>query len=395
MKKSWKIYLIIFIILVVVIFLLWFFLRDSRKVTYQTETVKRGDVRQTVQAGGDIIAMNLVDVGAQASGQIKKMYVQLGEKVAKGQLIATIDATSQINEINTNRSKLSSLNAQLKSKEIALQIAEKNYKREKDLWAKDATSRKELESAEDTLFSTRASILEIKASIKQVQIALSNARANLGYTRIESPLNGTVVSAPVREGQTINSVQSSPMVAQIADLSKMIVRMQIPEGDVTKIKKGMTVEFTTLADPNTIYTGVLQAVDPGFTTVTRGSYSEKTDTSTSAIYYFARAVVDNKEGMLHIGMTTENTIIIKEAKDVLYVPTSVIRHNNKKYYVEVFNDKQEIVWQRVQIGIADNMNTQIIAGLKEGQEVISDTTITQEENTEDDDSFGRRPPPRF
>lgn len=367
-----------FLLLLLICVFVWRMFFSKQEVQYLIETVQRGNIRQTVSASGEISASRLVDVGAQASGQVKKLYVHLGQKVKKGQLIAHIDSTTQKNNLSTAYSKLQTYQAQLNSKKIALRIAKKNYEREKELWEKNATSRKELETAEDTLSTTTATIAELNASIKQAKISLSTAKTNLGYTRIVAPFSGTVVSTPTEEGQTVNSVQSSPTIVQIANLETMIIKMQIAEGDVTKVKKGMDVIFTTLAEPNVKRKAVLQSVDPGLTLLSRGSYTEKTDLSSSAIYYFARAVVSNPDGNLHIGMTTQNTIIVKEVKNVLMLPTVTIKIRGEKYYVRVLNEKNEVQEKFIVIGVSDTMNTQIVSGLSEGEKVIS-AQMSQEE----------------
>ena len=238
--------------------------------------MKRADVRQTVSATGEISAAQLVDVGAQASGQIKHLYVKLGQHVEKGDLIAEIDSTTQLNALNTNKAKLETYQAQLVSARVALQNAERKYRREQALWAENATSKEELESAQGSYAAAKAQVGELQSSIRQTRIAINTAEADLGYTRITAPISGTMVSVKVEEGQTVNAVQTTPAIGQVADLSHMLNKMQIAEGDVTRVKAGQTLLFTTLADPDSEREAKLDSVDPGLTTLSQGSYTTST-----------------------------------------------------------------------------------------------------------------------
>lgn len=347
-----------------------YFFRSEDKTAYITETVTRGDISQTVSATGEISPSNLVAVGAQASGQIKKLYVKLGQQVKKGDLIAEIDSTTQVNTLNTNRAKLETYQAQLASAQIALRTAEKKYRRERALWKENATSQAELEDAQDKLAAAKASVTELKSSIKQTQIAINTAEADLGYTRILATMDGTVVAIPVEEGQTVNAVQSTPTIIQLANLETMLNKMQIAEGDITKVKAGQTVSFTILSEPDTPITATLDTIDPGLTTMSQGSYSNSTDTTSSAIYYYARALVPNPDGKLSIGMTTQNTIEINGVKGVLTVPSITVKKREGKSFVRVLEGGGRAVEKEITVGLKDSMNTEVKSGLKEGDKVI-------------------------
>ncbi len=347
-----------------------YFFPSEDKTAYITETVTRGDISQTVSATGEISPSNLVAVGAQASGQIKKLYVKLGQQVKKGDLIAEIDSTTQVNTLNTNRAKLETYQAQLASAQIALRTAEKKYRRERALWKENATSQAELEDAQDKLAAAKASVTELKSSIKQTQIAINTAEADLGYTRIVATMDGTVVAIPVEEGQTVNAVQSTPTIIQLANLETMLNKMQIAEGDITKVKAGQTVSFTILSEPDTPITATLDTIDPGLTTMSQGSYSNSTDTTSSAIYYYARALVPNPDGKLSIGMTTQNTIEINGVKGVLTVPSITVKKREGKSFVRVLEGGGRAVEKEITVGLKDSMNTEVKSGLKEGDKVI-------------------------
>ena len=370
---------------------MWWWLKPKNEINYLTEPVVRTSIAQTVSATGEISAAQLVDVGAQASGQIKKLHVTLGQQVKKGDLIAEIDSTSQLNNLNTNKAKLDTYQAQLVSAEIALRSADKKYKREQALWQEDATSREALEDAQDAFAAAKASVAELKSSIRQTQIAINSAEADLGYTRITAPMDGTVVAIPVEEGQTVNANQTTPTIVQVADLSTMLNKMQIAEGDVNKVKAGMKLSFTTLSQPDNVREATLESIDPGLTTMSQGSYTTSTDTTDSAIYYYARSLVPNEDNVLHIGMTTENTITINQAEKVLAVPKLAVKQRGGKQYVRVLGENKQPQEKEITTGLSDNMSTEVKSGLSEGENVI----ISEAAAGETSNSVGRgigRPP---
>lgn len=345
-------------------------MQPKNEATFITEEVKRGKIAQTVSATGEIAATNLVDVGAQVSGQIKKMHVKIGDVVKEGDLIAEIDNVTQVNEVNTRKAQLQTYQAQLESAQVALKIAQRKYSRYKSLASADAVSKEEFEATEDSLATNRAKIKELQSSIRQTQIAINTAEKDLGYTRITAPSAGTVVSLVVEQGQTINASQTSPTVVQIADLTSMTNKMQIAEGDATKVKAGQTVNFTILSEPDTPISAKLDSVDPGLTTMSQGSYSKSTDTTSNAIYYYARATVPNPEGKLAIGMTTQNTVEIASADNVLMVPTVAIKTKDGKKFVRVLGANNQAVDREIQTGLKDSMNTEVKSGLNEGEKVV-------------------------
>ena len=345
-------------------------MQPKNEATFITEEVKRGKIAQTVSATGEIAATNLVDVGAQVSGQIKKMHVKIGDVVKEGDLIAEIDNVTQVNEVNTRKAQLQTYQAQLESAQVALKIAQRKYSRYKSLASADAVSKEEFEATEDSLATNRAKIKELQSSIRQTQIAINTAEKDLGYTRITAPSAGTVVSLVVEQGQTINASQTSPTVVQIADLTSMTNKMQIAEGDATKVKAGQTVNFTILSEPDTPISAKLDSIDPGLTTMSQGSYSKSTDTTSNAIYYYARATVPNPEGKLAIGMTTQNTVEIASADNVLMVPTVAIKTKDGKKFVRVLGANNQAVDKEIQTGLKDSMNTEVKSGLNEGDKVV-------------------------
>ncbi|MFZ7174253.1 efflux RND transporter periplasmic adaptor subunit [[Pasteurella] aerogenes] len=344
--------------------------KNDKTITYLTEIVQRGNLQKTVIATGTIRAYNRVEVGAQVSGKIEKIYVTLGQKVKTGDLIAQIDSSTQQNTLDTATAKLVSYQAQLKAKKVAYSVAKSSYDRLAKLYAKKSVSLDEFESAKDTLATAEAAIEEIDASIKQAEIEVNDAKTNLGYTKIVAPIDATIISIPVSEGQTVNANQTTPTIVQVADLSKVLIKPEISEGDITKVTAGMEVKFSTLSDPDKIYRATIDSVDPAMTTLTDNEYTESVS-DTNAVYYYANVVVENPDNNLRIGMTTQNTITIADVKNTLLIPTMTLKKQNNKVFVNVLTTANQVEQREVQIGLNDDMNTQILSGLTEGEKVVS------------------------
>lgn len=354
----------------------YFILSTSKsQVKYLTEQISRSDIEQTVIATGTIESVDEVNVGAQVSGKIIKLYVQLGQRVNKGDKIADIDSTTQTNLLNTKKAALASYRAQLVAKQIDYEVAESSYNRQSKLYKQQSTTLDALNTAKSNMQSAKASVAMIKANIKQAEIEVNTAETNVGYTQITAPMSGTVIAVPVSEGQTVNANQSTPTIAIIADLSKMKVKAEISEGDITKVKAGQKVDFTTLSDNDTVYKSVIDSVDPANTikTNTTSSNSSSATSSNSAIYYYANVLVDNKNNQLRIGMTTENTIKIAEVKNALLAPNMAVKKQGNKYVVNVLNNSNEVETRTIKIGIQNDLQTEIKSGVKEGERVIVST----------------------
>ena len=365
---------------------------NKQETTYLTESVTRGNVEKTVVASGSVESVNEVDVGAQASGKITKLYVKLGQEIKKGEMIADIDSTTQINTLNTKKAALVSYQAQLKAKKTAYDVALSSYNRLSKLYAEKATSLDSVNTAKSTLDNTKAEMEAIEANIKQAEIEVNTAETNVGYTKITAPMDGTVISVPVAEGQTVNANQTTPTIVTIADLSKMKIKPEISEGDITKVKAGQEVSFTILSDSQTLYHSVIDSVDPANTTTsdsssTSSSTSSSSSSTTSAIYYYANVLIDNPDRTLRIGMTTENNIKIANAKDVLLVSNMAIQKRDGKSFVNVLNDKNQPEQREVETGVQNDFHTEIKSGLNEGEKVI----VSQVANGEKVGSMPRGP----
>lgn len=356
-----------------------FFNIKDEKVEFITKKAKKGSFSKKVDATGEIFATELIDVGAQVSGQIKKLYVKLGDQVKKGDMIASIDSSTQQNSIDNKEAQLAIYKAQLESAKVALNISKTQFDRENALFAKNATSKQEFESAKNTYSANSAKIKELEAQIKQTNIELSTAKINLGYTKITAPRDGTVVSVQVEEGQTVNANQTTPTIVNIADLSHVKMKMQIAEGDITKIKVGTPVEYSILSEPTKKFQTTISSIDPGLTTLSDGSYGSSSSSkssysssssSSSAVYYYAQSIVDNKDRILRIGMTTQNELLIANVEDAIIVPSIGIKKDENGTFVYLLKDGKPVK-TAVKTGIKDNLDTQIISGINEGDEIIT------------------------
>ncbi|MCV3443422.1 efflux RND transporter periplasmic adaptor subunit [Campylobacter sp. IFREMER_LSEM_CL1097] len=371
MKKI--IYLSIFLIILIIGVYFYFFV-NKEEYNYLTYEVKKQDITQSIEAIGEVYAKTQVDVGAQVSGQITKLYVKLGDRVNEGDLIAQIDKDKQQNDLDITKARLESAKANLESKKIALDIATKQYQREQKLYAKKATSLENLENLKNTFYALRANVADLKAQTTQLEISLKNAQKDLAYTTITAPSKGEIINVAVEEGQTVNANQNTPSIVRLADLSEMEIRMQIAEADINKISVGKKVKFSILNEPDKKYEATISSIDPANTTISDATsntnLNSNSSTSTSAVYYYARVFVKNDNNFLRIGMSTENEIAIKTENNTLVIPTLAIKSDTSGYYVEILKANNISVKTPVKLGIKDSLNTQILDGINEGDLVI-------------------------
>lgn len=365
-------YKILFIILLIgIIFGIYygvFYTKD--KVQVVTQKIQRSNIEQSIEAVGKVYAKDQVDVGAQVSGQIIKLYVKVGDKVKQGDLIAQIDKDKQQNDLDITKAKLESIKASLESKKVAFDIASKQYQREQKLYAQKATSLESLETLKNNYYTLKADVADLNAQVIQLEISLKNAQKDLGYTTIRAPIDGYIINVAVDEGQTVNANQSTPTIVKIANLDEMEIRMEIAEADINKIKIGTEVNFAVLSDPDKKYQALISSIDPADTEVSdSSSSSNSSSSSSSAIYYYAKFFVPNKNNFLRIGMSIQNEIIIQSAKNVIVVPTYTIYNDTNGYYVEILeNDKK--IKKYIKLGIHDAINTEVLEGLSENEELI-------------------------
>ncbi|MEG0349036.1 MAG: efflux RND transporter periplasmic adaptor subunit [Acinetobacter sp.] len=311
----------------------WFFFKPKDQAPqYISAEVSKGDIENSVLATGVLEATKMVSVGAQVSGQVKKMYVQLGDQVKQGQLIAQIDSIRQENELKTAKASIQNQQAQLAVQQANLAKVEAEYKRQQAMFSQDATSRAELETALANFKTAQAQIAAINAQIEQSRLTLATAQENLGYTSIVAPMDGTVVAIVTEEGQTVNANQTAPTIVKLAKLDTMTIKAQISEADVMKVEKGQTVYFTTLGNSDKKHYAQLRQVEPAPNSINTETTNTSSSSSSTAVYYNALFDVPNEDGKLRIDMTAQVYIVLAEAKNVLTIPAAAIqsKRSNKK-----------------------------------------------------------------
>ena len=280
---------------------------------YATAAVQRGDLEDTVTATGILQPRDYVDVGTQVSGQVRKLLVEIGSMVKSGQLLAEIDPTVYLSRVDADRAQIRTQEAQLADKQAQLALAEQQAKRQTNLQRENATTQDAVDTAAASLRSAKAQIDVLKAQADQTRSTLRGDEASLSYTRIYAPMAGTVVSQAAKQGQTLNANQSAPIVLRIADLSTMTVQSQVSEADVSKLKVGMEVYFTTLGNQSKRWYGKLRQIEPTPVTVN------------NVILYNALFDVDNPERVLMTQMTAQVFFVTAQAKDAVQVPITALR----------------------------------------------------------------------
>ncbi len=383
--------LILLSVIIVALLFSLFFAHQGTPVHYITTPVVVRDLEQTVLADGTIQAQKQVSVGAQVSGQIKTLRITLGDKVKKGQLLAEIDDLTQQNSLKDSEAGLKNIQAQRLAKQATMRNDLLSWQRQKMLMKKGLGVQADYDSTQTTLEATQAEIAALDAQIIQAKIAVNTAQVNLGYTKIRSPIDGTIVSIPVEEGQTVNAAQSTPTIAKVANLKTMTVEAKISEADVIKVKPGMPVWFTILGNPKKRYQAVLRAIEPApeststdSTSSTSTTSSSSTSSSSTAIYYYGLFDIDNPGEVLRISMTAQVYILLSSVKNALVVPVTALSTIDGKNVVQVVGPSGEISTREVKTGVTDNAYVQLASGVKAGEEVIvsqqssSGTATTQQ-----------------
>jgi len=341
-----------------------------------TAKVVSDELEDTVLASGTMLASREVNVGAQATGQIRRIYVDLGEKVMKGQLIAEIDSTTQTNALHNAEAQIALLQAQRRAKQALLKQAQLNFTRKQSLSLQDAGSRSDLEDAEAAVGTASADLGALDAQIKQASISLDTARVNLGYTKMKAPIDGTVIAIVLEEGRTVNALQSAPTVIKLAKLDQILVRAQISEADVVRVKAGLPAYFTILGDPSHRYETTLRAIEPVPEVNQTDSKVTTATATTTAIYYNGLFDIPNTDGRLRPLMTAQVNIVLNKVDKALIIPASALGKRDRKtkaYTVNVLETQgkaKKVVPRQVRIGLNNRVQAQVLEGLKEGEEVV-------------------------
>ena len=351
---------------------------DSTGASVLTTPVARGDIEVTVLAQGTIKPRNLVAVGAQASGRITSIAVEPGQTVRTGDLIAEIDSVNQRNALRTAQSDLAVARAQRLERESTLDLAERTLERLEKLQRSNLSLQAEYDGAVSDVAVSKAQIQALDAQIAQAQVAIETAQANLDYTRITAPSDGTVLAITAQQGQTVNAAQSAPTIVVLGDLTRMEVFAEISEADIGQVEPGQQVWFTTLGAPGRRYEAVLEAVAPAPESIVNDPSIGGTAASSAAaeaIYYNGRFTVPNPDGTLRTYMTAEVHIVMGTARDVLTVPSMALGSpdGDGRYRLQVQGSDGTLSDRVVSVGLNDKVMAEITDGLAEGEKIVTGT----------------------
>ena len=358
------------------------------------EPAVRGDVEELVTALGSLTPLKSVDVGAQVSGQLDKLLVQIGEEVKQGQKLAEIEAKVTQARVEAGNAQVVSLQAQLAERESQLALATAQAGRQERLMADNATSQDAFDSAQAAMRTAQAQAKSTAAEINRAQSTLKADQALLGYANIFAPMSGTITAIPAKQGQTLNANQTAPLILTIADLSTMTVSTQVSEADVPRLKVGMDAYFTTLGAGDKRWTGKLRQILPTPTVLN------------NVVLYTALFDVANPTRELMPQMSAQVFFVQAGAYDVITVPVGALRYTDRpargggrgkgaeggkdapqqaaaQAQTEAAADKptrpaevtvvhddgmQEV--RKVLVGVTDRVNAEIVSGLSEGENVI-------------------------
>ena len=353
---------------VVVILIAWSFLRGGKKeekVSFETAKVEKSDIHTSITATGTIEPVTSVTVGTQVSGIVSKLYVDYNSVVKKGQVIAELDRTNLISELNTAK-------ANLASSESSMAYEKANYNRYKTLYDKGLVSADEYESA---LLSYR----KAREDVSTKRESVNKAQTNLGYATITSPIDGVVLSKSVEEGQTVAASFNTPELFSIAqDLTDMRVIADIDEADIGGVKEGQRVSFTVDAFPDDHFEGQVTQV------------RQQATTESNVVTYEVVISAPNKDLKLKPGLTANVTIYTLEKNGVLAVPAKALRFTPNEALLKNGQQIEDLevpmkVWtlegntfkaHKVEIGTTNGMLTEIISGISEGTDVLVDFKIS-------------------
>ena len=352
----------------VVILIAWSMLRGGKKeekVSFETIKVEKKNIHTSITATGTIEPVTSVTVGTQVSGIVSKLYVDYNSVVKKGQVIAELDRTNLISELNTAK-------ANLASSESSMAYEKANYNRYKTLYDKGLVSADEYESA---LLSYRKAMEDVNAKRESVK----KAQTNLGYATITSPIDGVVLSKSVEEGQTVAASFNTPELFSIAqDLTDMRVIADIDEADIGGVKEGQRVSFTVDAFPDDHFEGQVTQV------------RQQATTESNVVTYEVVISAPNKDLKLKPGLTANVTIFTMEKNDVMAVPSKALRFIPTEALLEKGQTISDCegdhkVWtlenntfkaHKVEIGTSNGVMTEIISGIPEGTEILTDFKIS-------------------
>lgn len=381
--NKWLKWSILVILIALSIYLIKIFIFPSQEESsYITSKPTVMNLENTVMATGITNAYKQVSVGAQVSGQIEELKVVVGQKVKKGDILAVIDAKTQQNSYLSAK-------AEMASNQAALIKAKLDFDRQAQMLPSGATSKAEYDSA-------KASLALAKAQLDQSKLQVETSRVSLGYTQVVAPIDGVVISIAVEQGQTVNANQSTPTILVLAQIDKIIIKSEISEADVQKLKVGMDAIFTTLGNNSKEYKTKISSIDPAPTTITNVSSTNINSTSDSAIYYYATMEMPNENDELKIGMTTQIQIISSSIKNALTIPAVALgeKNSNGLYSVKVLDENNQAQTKYIKIGLNNGINVEVKSGLSKNDNVIiSGKSSTKTPSSTTSSATAKRMPP--
>ncbi|WP_257541184.1 efflux RND transporter periplasmic adaptor subunit [Sphingobium sp. CFD-1] len=416
-EKPWRKWAIrggIGLVLLIVILLLARCFSGDDKPDYATREVRKGDLTVTVSATGNLKPINQVDVGSEQSGKITAVYVDVNDRVTKGQKLAELDTRRLVDTINQNRAQVVSSQAGVSQAQAQLALAKATLDRQLNVFKLSGgrvPAKTELDAARADYQSALSNLNSAQAQVRVSQAQLSTAQTNLSIAQIVSPVTGVVLSRDIEPGQTVAASLNAPVLFTIAeDLTKMEVEVSVDEADVGQVKEGQSANFSVDAFPGRTFPAKVTRVNVGSNSSSSSSSSTSSSTtSTTAgtvVAYTAVLAVDNQDETLRPGMTATADVVTQELHDVLLVPNAALRFkpstgasqgggitsqivpgprrfrrgntrqvsfgtgSSQTVYVQDENGEPKAV--QVTIGASDGSRTAIIGGdLKAGMRVIT------------------------
>ena len=362
----------------------WWFRDTGATATPEVMTapVATGSVEQAVLATGILKPSHLVAVGAQVSGRVTRLAVTLGQTVKAGDLIAEIDSEPQRNDLARAQAAVAATEAQRTEKQATLAQQQRTLARQQTLVARNAISEVDLETAQSAVAVTEAQIAALDAEIASAEVAVESARADLAYTRVTAPSDGTVLALVAQEGQTLNVNQATPTIVVLGDLQTMSIHAEISEADVVGVRPGQPVYFTILGDPGRRYDASLDSVAPAPSEINNdlsltGSGDTGSAAASTAIYYDGIFSVPNPDGRLKTYMTAEVHIVQGRAEDVPTIPASALdaKGADGAASVRVLTPAGTIETRAVEVGLNDRTLAEIRSGLALGERVVTGEAI--------------------
>ena len=282
---------------------------------YRTEAVQRGDIRVAISSTGTLSAISTVTVGSQVSGQITDVMVDFNDHVKKGEVLATIDASTYQAQIEQGSAQIASAQASLRQAQAGLRNAQLDYNRKADLGRQQLVSKSDVDLARASLEQAQAQVNSAQAQIRQQTASTQTTRVNLQRTVIRSPVDGVVLTRTIEPGQTVAASLSAPELFTIAeDLAKMKIELAVDESDIGQVKVGQAVNFTADAFPDRQFKGVVDQVRLSATT------------TSNVVTYPVVVTVDNGDGTLLPGLTVNAEIEVSKRAGVLKVANAALRY---------------------------------------------------------------------